>query len=97
MTAIVTGGLAILRALPAAASGLSWTTKLILVGGLALSLVTAYGVWHHKVYRAGYEAAIAAIAREDSRAIKRALEARGKLKDCQDLQRHWNQSTGRCE
>lgn len=88
---------ALLKLLPAAVGGLSFSTKLIAAGVIVLGLVTAYGVWHHRVYREGYDAAIAAIAREDGKAIKRALEARGKLKDCQDLSRTWDQTTGRCK
>lgn len=55
-----------------------------------------YGAWHHEVYQSGVNAAIAGIAKEDARLIDRALQARAKLKDCQGLERKWDQTTGRC-
>ena len=79
-----------------ALSGAGLLTKLIVAGGLALSLLTAYGVWHYKVYQNGVTDTIAAIAREDQRLINRALEARGKLKECKDAGRPWDQTTGGC-
>ena len=76
------------------ASGL--VTKLLLAAGLGVALLTAYGVWHHRVYQQGVNDTLAGIAREDAKWIKRALDARGKLKDCADLGRHWDQTEGRC-
>jgi hypothetical protein len=79
-----------------ALSGAGLLTKLIIALGLAGSLLTAYGVWHHKVYQKGVNAAIAGIAREDEGWINRAFQARGKLKECKDAGRGWDQTTGRC-
>lgn len=86
-----------LKAAFAALNAAGLITKLI-AGGLVLaSIATAYAVWHHKVYQSGVNDTIAAIAREDQRYIKRALDARSKLQDCRDLSRHWDQTTGRCQ
>ncbi len=71
-------------------------TKLITVGVLAVSLLAAYGVWHHKVYQSGVNDTIAKIARNDAKLVARALAARGKLKDCQEQGKEWDQSTGAC-
>jgi hypothetical protein len=76
-----------------ALSGAGLLTKLIIALGLAGSLLTAYGVWHHKVYHKGVNAAI---AREAEGWINRAFQARGKHKECKDAGRGWDQTTGRC-
>lgn len=76
------------------ASGL--VTRLLLVGGLCVALLATYGAWHHHVYQEGVSDTLAGIAREDAKWIKRALDARAKLKDCDDLGRHWDQTQGRC-
>jgi hypothetical protein len=83
------GALALLKA-----SGL--LTRLILGAGAGVALLAAYGVWHHRVYESGVEAAIAGIAREDSRWIDRAVKARGIWRDCRDQGGNWDQTTGRC-
>ncbi|ULK98834.1 hypothetical protein [Bradyrhizobium sp. I71] len=83
------GAMALLRA-----SGL--VTKLLVAGGLLLAVVTAYGVWHHKVYRSGYVRALADIAAEDKRAIGAATELRKTWRECRDRGGHWIQSEGRC-
>lgn len=71
-------------------------TKLITIGVLLASLLTAYGVWHHKVYRSGYTRAIADIAAEDEKAIARATEKRSVWSDCRARNGRWDQSTGTC-
>lgn len=76
------------------ASGL--VTKLIVAGALALAAIGAYGVWHHKVFRAGYARALADIAAEDQRAIGSAIELRQVWKDCRARGGRWIQSDGRC-
>lgn len=60
-------------------------------------LLGGYELWHHKVYQSGIDDAVAGIAREDARLINRATAARAKLKECQSLDRDWDQSTGRCK
>ena len=71
-------------------------TKLIVVGSLAVTLLTAYGVWHHSIYQSGVNDTLAAIARADAKTIARAQVARSAWKNCRDLGKHWDQSTGRC-
>ncbi|MCK1676658.1 MULTISPECIES: hypothetical protein [unclassified Bradyrhizobium] len=83
------GALALLQA-----SGL--VTKLIVAGSLALAVLGAYGVWHHKVYRAGYDRALADIAAEDARAIASATELRSTWLACRKAGRRWMQSEGKC-
>lgn len=74
----------------------SWGMRIVAVVGPLIVVGTAYGVWHHKVYQQGVSDTIAGIAREDSRWINRAIEARNKWKDCRDQGHEWDQSTGRC-
>ena len=71
-------------------------TKLAVAGGLLLSAVAAYGIWHHQVYQRGVDDTIAKIARNDARLVARAVAARGKLKDCQVRGMSWDQTTGAC-
>ncbi|WP_158669497.1 hypothetical protein [Bradyrhizobium guangdongense] len=83
------GALALLQA-----SGL--VTKLVMAASIAAVALVAYGVWHHKVYRAGYDRALADIAAEDKRAIGAATELRKTWRDCRDRGGRWLQSEGRC-
>lgn len=76
--------------------GAGLLTKLISIGVLLASLGIAYGVWHHKIYQRGVDDTVAAFARADAKLVGRALEARRKLKDCQALNKTWDQSTGAC-
>lgn len=73
-----------------------WLTKLALAGALALAMLGAYGIWHHKVYRAGYDRALADIAAEDQRAIASATELRSTWLACRKAGRRWIQSEGKC-
>lgn len=77
------------------ASGL--VVKLIVAASLALAALGAYGVWHHKVFSAGYDRALADIAAEDKRAIGRAFDLRKTLSECRVRGGRWIQSEGRCE
>jgi hypothetical protein len=47
----------------------------VIVGGIA-AILAGYGLWHHKVFNSGWNAAIAAIAAQDRRAIDEARSAR---------------------
>lgn len=85
-----------LKAALGALNAAGLVTKLVLALGLAGSLLIAYGVWHHKIYRAGYIRALADIAAEDSRAINRATDLRKTWRDCRDRGGHWDQSRGAC-
>lgn len=86
-----------LRLAMTAFGGAGLITKLITVGVLAASLLTAYGIWHHKVYTKGWNGALAAIARQDSRAIAAATELRSAFKTCRDSGQKWDQVTGACK
>ena len=76
--------------------GAGLMTKLIIIGGLAVALLGAYGIWHHKVYRSGYDRAISDIAAADAKAVQRATNARNAFKICRDSGRKWDQATGTC-
>jgi predicted chitinase len=71
-------------------------TKLLVAAGLLTALLAAYGVWHHKVYGKGYDAALAAVARADARAVGKATEYRNIFKNCRAQGRGWDQTTGKC-
>lgn len=76
--------------------GSALLTKILIALGLVASLLTAYGIWHHKVYKSGVDDTIAGIARADATWIAKASAARGKWKECNDQNRGWDQTTGRC-
>ena len=46
---------------------LSLKLRIAIVGGGIAAVAAGYGVWHHKVFNSGWNAAIAAIAAQDSR------------------------------
>lgn len=79
-----------------ALSGAALLTKLIIALGLAVSLLAAYGAWHHKVYQSGVTDTVAAFAAADERLVQRALKLRGELQLCQAAGHAWDQSTGKC-
>lgn len=70
--------------------------KLIAAGVLVASMLTLYGIWHHKVYHSGYITALADIARQDSRAVGKATEFRNAFKACREQSKKWDQTTGAC-
>lgn len=67
--------------------------------GVALiaALATGYGVWHHKVYQSGYDAAIAAIALADQAAIDRVAAGVKDIADCRVRGGTWDVVTGTCK
>jgi hypothetical protein len=73
-----------------------WLTKLALAGALALAVLGAYGIWHHKVFQSGYDRALADVAAEDARAIGRATDLRSTWLACRKTGRRWIQSEGKC-
>lgn len=81
----------------AAFGGAGILTKAIVIGAMVLSLLTAYGVWHHKIWSNGYARAVSDIAAQDEKAINRAKAARSKFLDCRTRGLRWNQSAGECE
>lgn len=87
--------LAFLTALPLWGRILTWG-----VSGAALLAVAGgvYGAWHHKVYSAGYQAAINEIVAENNEAINVATKARASWRNCVSVDgMSWNQTTGQCE
>jgi len=86
---ILKAGLAALQA-----SGV--VTKLVVAGAVLLALGAAYGVWHHQVFRSGYDRALADIAAEDKRAIGSATALRATWLACRNRGGRWIQSEGRC-
>ena len=85
-----------LRTAMTALSAAGLLTKLLVAAGLLTALRAAYDVWHHKVYSKGYDAALAAVARADARAVGKATEYRNIFKDCRAQGRGWDQTAGRC-
>lgn len=81
----------------AAFGGAGLMTKAIVIGAMALSLLTAYGVWHHKIYERGVEDTIAKIARADEAILKRARDARSSFASCRSAGRTWDQGTNQCQ
>lgn len=62
-----------------------------------VSVVAAFWYGHHGEYAKGYDAALSAIAAEDSAAIQRATEKRSVWKECRARDGEWNQSTAECK
>jgi hypothetical protein len=75
---------------------LSLKLRIVVVGGGIAAVLAAYGLWHHKVFNSGWNAAIAAIAAQDRRAIDAARSARAHWRACIDGDGVWNASTGQC-
>ena len=75
---------------------LSLKLRVITVGVGIAAILAAYGLWHHKVFNSGWNAAIAAIAAQDRRAIDAARSARANWRACIDGDGVWNASTGQC-
>ncbi len=72
------------------------TTKLIALGSIAIVLITAYGIWYHHVWSNGYDDALAAIAKQDKKAIAKATQYRAVFSDCRARGLQWDQATGKC-
>jgi hypothetical protein len=70
--------------------------KLAAIAAGLVALVIAYGIWHHKVYKEGWNDHEAAIIRQDKKAIAAALAKRGALNECVARGMRWEQSTGEC-
>ena len=75
---------------------LSLRLRLAIVGGGIAAIAAGYGLWHHKVFNSGWNAAIAAIAAQDRGAIDAARSARANWRSCVDDGGVWNASTGQC-
>jgi hypothetical protein len=75
---------------------LSLKLRIIVIGSVIAAALAGYGLWHHKVFNSGWNAAIAAIAAQDRRAIDAARSARAHWRACVDGDGVWNASTGQC-
>lgn len=64
---------------------------------VAVAVVAAYATWHRHVYNAGYEAAIAAVARADQDAIERVKDGVKDLVACRTNGGTWDVVTGTCK
>lgn len=71
-----------------------WKFGFIAAG--ALALVALYGVWHHKVYQSGYDAAISDVAAENQGAINAAEDLKGKRRACIARGGAWSVVDGVC-
>ena len=71
-------------------------TKLSVIAVAVLTLGTAYGIWHYKVWSRGYDRALADIAKQDQKAIARATQYRGAVLDCRAGGMRWDQTSGQC-
>ena len=71
-------------------------TKLSVIAVAVLTLGTAYGIWHYKVWSRGYDRALADVAKQDRKAIARATQYRGAVLDCRARGLRWDQTTGQC-
>ena len=57
----------------AAFSLAGWATKLSVIAVAVLTLGTAYGIWHYKVWSRGYDRALADVAKQDQKAMPAPL------------------------
>lgn len=67
--------------------------------GLALfaTLGGTYAIWHHKVYRSGYDAALHAVAAQNQEAINAVNDVRVRVRDCNaTVGMRWDQASGQC-
>lgn len=70
-------------------------TGLLIVGGI---VAAGYGIWHHKVYRAGYDAALEQIAADNQRTKDAVDDNLKRVRDCDARDgMQWNQATRECE
>lgn len=88
--------MALLSGAGALFGAMGWIGRLVTIGAILASLLGAYGVWHHKVYTSGYNAAIADIAKADAKAVAAATAARSAYLACKNDGRTWDTSTGTC-
>jgi hypothetical protein len=72
-------------------------TKLIVVGSLAVTLLSAGGIVYHHIWSNGYDKAIANIAAQDVKAVAKAKKYRSAFNDCRARGLRWDQSTLKCE
>lgn len=86
-----------IRAAMTALGAAGIVTKLLVAAGLIAAALTAYGVWHHKVYMEGWNDHLAAVVRGDAKTIAAAWEKRSKFNECRAQKLAWDQVTGACK
>jgi hypothetical protein len=72
---------------------------LVQLGALAASVAAlggVYAVWHHKIYNAGYNAAISEIAHENAQAKEKVDGLKTQRRACTPDIGDWDQSNGVC-
>jgi hypothetical protein len=70
--------------------------KAALIITAATTVVATYKIWEYRVYRRGYDAAIAAIAAQDERAINAAKQGRDRYRTCVESGGVWDVTRGSC-
>lgn len=85
-----------IQAIILAWSAAGWGLRIAAVVGPLLVAGTVYGVWHHKVWQGGYDAAVTDIAADNTAAVSRASKLRDKYESCSTGGGRWDQTTGRC-
>jgi hypothetical protein len=73
---------------------LSLKLRILIVGGGIAAIAVGYGLWHHKVFNSGWNAAIAAMPRRIGNRC--GSLARANWRACIDDGGVWNASTGHC-
>ncbi len=73
-----------------------WARAGIIVGAAA-AVLAAYKIWEYRVYHRGYDAAIAAIAAQDERAINAAKAGRDRYRTCVESGSVWDVTSGECQ
>lgn len=68
----------------------------IVIIAVLIACQVSFWIGRSGAYQDGHAAAIAGIARNDTKLVSRAKAARSKLLDCQAQGRRWDQSTGAC-
>lgn len=63
---------------------------------IVAALATGYGVWHHKVYQSGYDAAIAAVADADDGAVNRVKDEVKIRNECRMRGGTWDLVNWKC-
>lgn len=73
-----------------------YVLQLALGAGLIAALGGLYAFEHHRIYKSGYDAAIADVDAETKRGVDDALGNVKKSRDCRDAGGAWSQSDGVC-
>lgn len=72
-------------------------TQIVTLVAMFAAVAAAYYAWKLHVYNSGYNAAIAAIAAQDKKAVDAAKKARDFYRSCVVDGGVWDQQTGKCQ